>query len=133
MNPLEIHHVSLMVRDLDDALEFYTGALGMRPRTDRPTSGVRGAWLDLGAHQVHLIEGTPPPAVGQHFAVRVDDLEAARRRLLDRGTDVSEAVAVGSARQAFLQDPSGNHIELHEPAPARGPQPNTASGQEKTP
>jgi catechol-2,3-dioxygenase len=28
---------------------------------------------------------------------------------------VTDASPVGSARQAFLSDPSGNGIELHEP------------------
>jgi glyoxylase I family protein len=114
MNPTAIHHVSLMVQDLDDALDFYTRVLGMRRRTDRPESAGRGAWLDIGEHQVHLIEGAPPPAMGQHFAVRVADLDATRSMLLNRGVEVSEAVVIGDARQAFLQDPSGNHIELHE-------------------
>ncbi|GAA0537065.1 hypothetical protein GCM10009545_44750 [Saccharopolyspora thermophila] len=114
--PLEIHHVSLMVHDLDDALDFYTGVLGLRLRTDRPASAGRGAWLDVGGHQIHLIEGTPPPAFGQHFALRTADLDAERERLLRRGVPVSEAVTIGTARQAFLRDPSGNQIELHETA-----------------
>ena len=120
MKPLALHHVSLMVRNLDEALEFYTGVLGLRRRTDRPASLGPGAWLDIGDHQVHLIEGTPPPARGQHFAVLVTELDATREQLLGRGVDVSEAIAIGDARQAFLQDPSGNHIELHEAAPPAG-------------
>ncbi|GAA2786569.1 VOC family protein [Saccharopolyspora taberi] len=116
MGPLEIHHVSLMVADLDDALDFYVNGLGLRPRIDRPDSGVRGAWLDLGDRQLHLIEGDPPPAAGQHFALRVSDLDAARNLLRDRGIAVGEPTRVGRARQAFLRDPSGNAIELHEPA-----------------
>jgi catechol 2,3-dioxygenase-like lactoylglutathione lyase family enzyme len=118
MNPLGIHHVSLMVSDLDDALDFYVGTLGFRRRTDRPELAVRGAWLDVGDHQLHLIEGDPPPATGQHFAVRVADLEATRTLLLDRGVEVGEAIPIGTAKQAFLQDPSGNAIELHESGPA---------------
>jgi glyoxylase I family protein len=117
MIPLALHHVSLMVHDLDDALDFYTSVLGMRQRTDRPALAPRGAWLDVGDHQLHLIEGTPPPALGQHFAVRVTDLDATRELLLSRGAEVSAAVSIGTARQAFLQDPSGNAIELHEVRP----------------
>ena len=114
MNPLRIHHVSLMVENLDDALDFYVGALGMRPRTDQPHSAGRGVWLDVGDQQLHLIEGDPPSTTGQHFAVRLADLEATRERLLSRGADVGEVVHVGTAKQAFLRDPSGNAIELHE-------------------
>lgn len=117
MNPLSLHHISLMVSDIDEALRFYVDSLGMRRRTDRPESATRGAWLDVGELQVHLIEGTPPPALGQHFALRTEDLDAARERLLTCGVEVSEPVVIGDARQAFLHDPSGNHIELHETAP----------------
>ncbi len=114
MTSLSLHHVSVIVRHLDEALDFYTGVLGLRRRTDRPASAGRGAWLDIGDQQLHLIEGTPPPAQGQHFAVRVDDLDATRELLLSSGVEVSEPVAIGAARQAFLHDPSGNAIELHE-------------------
>lgn len=106
-----------MVQDLDAALDFYTGVLGLRRRSDRPRSLGPGAWLDIGDLQLHLIEGTPPPALGQHFAIRVDNLDATRERILCRGAEVSEPVAIGSARQAFLHDPSGNAIELHEAIP----------------
>lgn len=114
MNSPSLHHVSLMVRQLDEALDFYISVLGLRQRTDRPATGGRGAWLDLGDQQLHLIEGTPPPARGQHFALRVDDLDATRELLLGRGVEVSAPVTIGAARQSFLRDPSGNAIELHE-------------------
>ncbi len=118
-----IHHVSLLVRHLDEALDFYTNVLGLRHRTDRPASAGRGAWLDIGHQQLHLIEGTPPPAQGQHFAVRVDDLDTTRELLLGCGVEVSEPVANGVARQAILHDPSDNAIELHEPPRRTGLKP----------
>ncbi|MER6987748.1 VOC family protein [Saccharopolyspora hirsuta] len=124
MGPGGIHHVSLMVRDLDDALDFYVGALGLRQRTDRPDSPVRGAWLDVGDQQLHLIEGEPPPATGQHFAVRVPDLAAALDLLRSRGVAVGEPIALGTAEQAFLHDPSGNAVELHESGAPRHPAPD---------
>ena len=73
MRPLAVHHVSINVPDVDAALEFYTGVLGLRARTDRPDFGFGGAWLDVGGQQVHLIEGTTPPGHGQHFAILVSD------------------------------------------------------------
>lgn len=114
MEPLGVHHVSINVRDVDAALAFYTDVLGFRVRTDRPDFGFGGAWLDVGGQQVHLIEGQVPDARGQHFAVRVDDLDTVVAELRGRGVGVSDPVPVGSSRQAFLDDPSGNAIELHE-------------------
>jgi catechol 2,3-dioxygenase-like lactoylglutathione lyase family enzyme len=117
MEPLGVHHVSVNVADVDAALAFYAGPLGLTVRTDRPAFGFGGAWLDLGPQQVHLIEGAVPGDRGQHFAIRVADLDASIAQLRAAGVEVSDASPVGTGRQAFLHDPSGNLIELHEPAP----------------
>lgn len=114
MRPLAVHHVSINVGDVDAALQFYCGTLGLGQRTDRPDFGFGGAWLDVGGQQVHLIEGTTPPDHGQHFALLVDDLDGTVAALRDGGIEVSGPRPVGSSRQAFLSDPSGNLIELHE-------------------
>lgn len=109
-----IHHVAVVVDDLDEAIGFYTSALGFRLSGARPGNLGPGAWLDVGDQQLHLIQGAPGPARGQHFAVLVDDLDTEIRRLRADGIDVSDPVPVGAARQSFLADPSGNTIELHE-------------------
>ena len=114
MKPKAVHHVSINVRDVPAAETFYVERLGLQRRTDRPDFGFAGAWLDAGGQQVHLIEGEPPAAVGQHFAIQVEDLDAAIAELRDAGVEVSDAFPVAMSRQAFLNDPSGNGIELHE-------------------
>lgn len=118
MRTLGVHHVSVNVTDVHLALEFYVDVLGLRPRTDRPDFGFGGAWLDIGGQQIHLIEAPTPDDRGQHVALHVDDLDAAISDVRARGIEVSDAVRVGTGRQAFLHDPSGNMIELHQPAPA---------------
>ncbi|MGN6472726.1 MAG: VOC family protein [Mycobacteriales bacterium] len=114
MKPLAVHHVSINVDDVDAALAFYVDRLGLVQRADRPDFGFPGAWLDAGGQQVHLIQGNAPANVGQHFAVQVADLDAAIAELRADGVEVTDAFAVGGSRQAFLSDPSGNGIELHE-------------------
>jgi catechol 2,3-dioxygenase-like lactoylglutathione lyase family enzyme len=114
MKPHAVHHVSVNVDDVDAALAFYTGRLGLVLRTDRPDFEFPGAWLDAGGQQVHLIGGEPPTQTGQHFALQVEDLDAAITELRDEGIKVSDAMAVGTSRQAFLKDPAGNRIELHQ-------------------
>ena len=116
MEPLAVHHVSINVTDVDAALKFYTDVLNLRLRTDRPDFGFGGAWLDVGGQQVHLIEGTTPPGHGQHFAILVGDLDGTVAELRDGGVEVSDPRPVGTSRQAFLSDPSGNLIELHQAA-----------------
>jgi glyoxylase I family protein len=116
MKPIAVHHVSINVRDVDEAAHFYVDQLGLVRRADRPDFGFGGAWLDAGNQQVHLIEGEPPAAVGQHFALLVDDLDEVIAELRAQAVVVSDAVPVGTGRQAFLSDPSGNGVELHEAA-----------------
>lgn len=116
MHPLGVHHVSINVTDTDEAVAFYTDVLGLRVRDDRPDFGVGGAWLDLGEQQLHLIEVPVPDDRGQHFAVQVDDLDATVAELRAKDVAVGDPSPVGTGRQAFLHDPSGNLIELHEPA-----------------
>lgn len=115
MRATGIHHVSINVADVDAALRFYVDRLGLTQRDDRPDFGFGGAWLDAGAQQVHLIAGEVPAGLGQHLALQVDDLDDAVSELRSAGIDVGDPKPVGTARQAFVVDPSGNLVELHEP------------------
>ncbi len=115
MRALGIHHVSVNIEDAAACVPFYTDVLGGTLRSDRPDFAVGGAWIDFGPTQVHLIEARVPANHGQHFALAVDDLDAAVAELRSAGIDVGDPKPVGVSRQAFLTDPSGNAIELHEP------------------
>ena len=114
VHPVGVHHVAVNVADVAESVAFYTGALGLTLRADRPDIGVDGAWLDAGAQQVHFVQAPVPRNLGQHFALEVEDLDAAVAELRARGVAVSDPSGVGAARQAFLVDPSGNPVELHQ-------------------
>ncbi len=116
MQTLGVHHVSLNVTDVAAAVSFYVDVLGLAERGDRPDFGFGGAWLDVGAQQIHLLEAALPDDCGQHVALQVPDLVAAVAELRDRGIRVSDPTPVGTGRQAFLHDPAGNLIELQQPA-----------------
>lgn len=116
-----VHHVSFRVDDLRAALEFYQGLLGCE-RIDRPDDdlpGGPGAWLVAGDTQVHLTEspadastGSPPGAptgIANHVAFHVDDLDATEAILAAHGCVVTRGAALP---QLFVQDPTGNLIEL---------------------
>lgn len=113
VRPIAVHHVSINVTDVPAALGFYVDVLGFTPRDDRPDFPFAGAWLDVGGQQLHLIEGNVPPSNGQHFAVLVDDLDAAVAELRAAGVTISDPSPVGAGRQAFVSDPSGNLVEIH--------------------
>jgi len=117
MKPRGVHHVSLNVRDVEEAREFYTKVLGFE-EAERPDFGFPGLWLQAGAQQIHLmgVEAHEPPLRGQHFALWVDDLDEAVADLASRGLEPRARFEFpGAGRQAFFRDPSGNLIELNQP------------------
>ncbi|WP_394933337.1 VOC family protein [uncultured Ilumatobacter sp.] len=112
-----VHHVSLNVTDAAECTRFYVDIVGMTLREDRPDFPFEGAWLQAGEQQVHLLEvaGFVPPK-GQHFALRVADLDAAKADLESKGVKASDPSQVGDiCRQAFFHDPTGNLIEINQP------------------
>lgn len=110
-----IHHVSINVKDTAAAQAFYVDILEME-LLERPDFGFQGAWLRAGAQEVHLMEmDSGPPLKEQHFAFKVSDLEALRKRLLDAGCTCSEPREIpGVCRQSFTHDPSGNLVEFNQ-------------------
>ena len=55
-----VHHVALVVRDLDDALAFWRDRLGLELESVQPiaSDGVRIAFLPAGESKVELVEPT---------------------------------------------------------------------------
>lgn len=115
MAAIGIHHVSINVDDVGQAVDFYIRVLGFVERPDRPTFSFGGAWLDVGDQQVHLIEMPVPTDLGQHFALEVTDLDETVNAIRSHGVEVSDPQHVGTGRQSFLHDPAGNRVELNEP------------------
>ena len=103
IRPMGINHVAFVVRDLDEALEWYGRYFEVTLRGRRPAM----AWIDLGDQFVALSVGPPqPPDDDRHVGFVVDDKEALRAALLGAGVDVATS---GSLR---ISDPSGNQLEI---------------------
>jgi glyoxylase I family protein len=111
-----VHHISLNCADADRDREFYVSVLGFE-EMPRPDLGFKGAWLRIGAQELHLLEVPAFEAPkGQHFAFHVADIDTARTHLMDAGVKVSEPREMtGICRQCFFNDPSGNLLELNQP------------------
>lgn len=124
---LGIHHVSVLVSDLERALAFYVDVLGMRVDPERPDLGYPGAWLAIGGQQLHLLcLPSPDPVTGRpahggrdrHVALRVRGLEALCEALEHAGVAVTRSRS--GRRAVFCRDPDGNALELIEEDPASG-------------
>ena len=114
-----IDHTALNVRDMERAIPFYEGIMGLQ-RAERPEMGLPGAWYQIGESQLHLIQtpegvdvGTRPgelsPIAG-HLALRVDDFEAARIRFAEHDIEILDLGPQGD--QFWVRDPDGNTIEI---------------------
>lgn len=108
-----IHHVSILVSDMERAVSFYTEKLGLK-EVRRPSNFVTPVrWFELGEQQLHLIPSDAPDAVSpRHFALHVDDVQQARVDLGGRGVEVQETVPIAGADRFFIADPDGNNIEV---------------------
>lgn len=110
-------HASVNVSTrLDDCHRFYADVLGLAttPRHGGATM-IPGYWFVAGDTQVHLIDvpygGEARNPIGPHFAVLVEDIEAAVRELDERGIEYTR-IGEGRAVQVWIADPAGNTIEL---------------------
>lgn len=113
-----IHHVALLVRDIERAKHFYGVQLGFAKASDRPAFDFEGAWYDIGPTQIHLIvpkagHEAELPRTG-HFAVRVTDIDALLARLLEQGVAFENYPdSITPWHQVFVTDPDGNRIEFN--------------------
>jgi glyoxylase I family protein len=113
-----LNHASLVVADTAVSLKFYCDILGMQ-QTDRPDLGFPGAWLQLGAQQIHLLElENPDPTTGRpehggrdrHIALSVPDL-APVKDVLDKN-GITYTLSKSGRKALFCRDPDGNALEI---------------------
>ena len=76
MAVLHLHHVSVIVTDLDRSASFYQRLFGLAP-IPRPPFPIPGQWLGVGDLQVHLV--VYPAGNFRSRAVDNDDVHFAFR------------------------------------------------------
>ena len=110
-----LDHVSIIVTDVDRALAFYTGVLGLQ-EIPRPKSfDFPGAWLQVGPEVIHLLgQPTPDPRGRRHFCLYVTDVHAASHYLEARGLPVrwDTRYKIEGIDRFFTEDPDGNRVEI---------------------
>ncbi len=120
MRTLELNHVAVFVTDVSRSRQFYREVLQLE-EIPRPAFTFPGAWFRLGlVQELHIIGERPDQGVirerGDHFALKVDDLEAWREHLQSLGAILRGPVRrPDGAMQIFIGDPDGHLIELFCP------------------
>lgn len=107
-----LHHVSLLISDLERSQSFYQEILGLS-LIERPALKFDGLWFALNedaTQQLHLLllpnnmtQRLPPEHVGRdgHFALLVEDLSAYIERASRAGFHIPKVVLV--ATQPFCE------------------------------
>jgi len=114
-----LNHANIYTAKLQETVDFFVGVIGLK-LGPRPDFAFPGAWLYAGDQAVlHLVERArahAPNGAIDHISFTVPDLDAATRRLEERGIPYRLSIIPGGfGRQAFLTDPNGIKIELTEP------------------
>jgi catechol 2,3-dioxygenase-like lactoylglutathione lyase family enzyme len=124
--PSEIVSVRYMVDDVDKALAFYTKVLDFEVLTSFPP-----AFADVKRGNLRLLLSGPTSSAGRpmpdgakpgsggwnRIHLIVDDIASEVARLRDAGAQFRNDIVTGpGGKQILLQDPSGNVIELFQPA-----------------
>ncbi len=135
---VSVGHVHLRVADLDRALGFYHGVLGLEI-TQR--MGNSAAFLSAGGYHHHIglntweSKGGPPPAPGStglfHVAILYPTRAAladALRRLIEARIPLDGAANHGVSEALYLRDPDQNGVELYWDKPQEE-WPRTAAGE----
>ena len=129
-----LHHVSLATADASRSIRFYQDMFGVE-LLPRPPFAFNGAWFALGPTQIHLVENTSGTMRQStkidpgdtHFAIRVEDFEAAMRHLAAQGfrEDAAEddpmrililRNSIVGFPQAYLLDPDRHVVEINAAA-----------------
>lgn len=122
----EIVNVRYMVNDVDEAVTFYTNLLGFELLTS-----ALPAFADVKRGNLRLLLAGPTSSAGRpmpdgakpapggwnRIHLIVDEIDAEVARLRDTGATFRNDIVEGpGGKQILLQDPSGNVVELFQPA-----------------
>jgi predicted enzyme related to lactoylglutathione lyase len=125
-----VDFVSIPVKDITAAMDFYADVLGLERSSvwQRPGQEAMGAEFETGTVTLGLVVAE---RLGLEFqpnsvpiALHVEDLEAARAELESRGVSfVADTLDSGVCHMAAFKDPDGNALMLHHryaPKPSEG-------------
>ncbi len=123
----ELDHVVLRCADLQRALEFYTGILGLSE--ERRIEKIGLIQLRAGQSMLDLVPAGKLTQDGRnvdHFClgVEIEDFERLLNYLRERGVEIigepgTRYGARGMGLSVYVRDPEGNVVELKQMPPGR--------------
>jgi catechol 2,3-dioxygenase-like lactoylglutathione lyase family enzyme len=109
-----LDHCSVIITDVAASRRFYREILGLKEIAAPKTFDFVALWFDLGGGQtLHLLLKPKPDAISpRHFALHVDNAQAARDELRAKGIAIDETTEIPHCDRFFIRDPDGNRIEI---------------------
>jgi methylmalonyl-CoA/ethylmalonyl-CoA epimerase len=127
-----IHHLAVLVDDIDDSLRFWRDILGLEPShiTDVPAEGARIAFLPVGESEIELVQPTTGdsglsryldkhgPGM-HHLCLQVDDLQGLLPQLQAKGIQlINDQPKVGEDGKLYVfihpKSTQGVLVELYQ-------------------
>lgn len=117
----QLAHACIFTEDLEKTAAFYFDILGCERGFDFVRDGKRfGYYVKLGNNTFIEVFEREARTEGQisHLAFQVDDMDAVIQHVKSCGYEIGEKkLGADQSWQAWLQDPNGVRIELHEYTP----------------
>lgn len=131
---LEINHVNMVVKSIEDSKQFYCGILGMKDTKRNPSLKSTGAWLRMGRAEIHLIQqdhATHAPgdlsyavyqttdtelSSSRHFSLVISDTDQLVQTLNQYQIPIvyGPVERQGGLLQTYCYDPDGHLIEFSQ-------------------
>ncbi len=118
-------HAAVLVRDMENMLDFYTRVLGFRITDRGPFPGPGGgeivflSQVETDHHQFAFVDehrDESPPNSVHHFALRVDSLDEVKEMdaRLEADDRIGDRLPLthGNAWSIYFDDPEGNTLEI---------------------
>ena len=111
-----VDFVAIPTQDFETAVAFYAETLGLHRSAYRPERGF--AEFETGNLTLSIIDaekmGLEHHTMRHEVALHVDDVQAARQTLEQRGVEFrGDILDTGVCHMAFFADPEGNALMLH--------------------
>jgi predicted enzyme related to lactoylglutathione lyase len=109
----DVAFIAYAVRDVPRAMAFYRDVVGLQPG-----ESFSDEYVEFNVGSIAFAVDSSPagyePGTCSGVAFEVDDITAARARLVENDVHVTEVYDFANCSACFAKDPDGNNFALHQ-------------------
>jgi len=117
-----IHHVSIIISNIEKSKKFYCDVLKLEIDPGRPKMSSKGLWLNINEQQqIHLLLTDDPyksvqrpkhAGLDRHLALKVKNLDEIKMHLEEH--QIAYTLSQSGRKALFCHDPNNNTLEIQE-------------------